>query len=127
MRQNYRTETLDFEVARIGLPYNVILGYPTLTKFTAAVHHAYNLIKMSGSFGTLTIHGDVRDAICSLEHAYKDAAASRPVDDDTIDHLVMPPRKKRQFSEERAATKKICLNADGTGATLTIGAGLPPK
>ena len=63
-RQNYRTETLDFEVARIGLPYNVILGYPALTKFMAAVHHTYNLIKMPGihvrvlCMVLVTIYGD---------------------------------------------------------------------
>ena len=126
-RQNYRTETLDFEVARIGLPYNVILGYPALAKFMAAIHHAYNLVKMPRSSGTLTVRGDIRDAVCSLEHAYKEAVASHPVDNDSIDHLATPPKKKQQFSQERAATKKIYINADGTGANLTIGAGLPPK
>ena len=65
--------------------------------------------------------------MCSLERAYKEAAASHPVDNDIIDHLAAPPKKKQQFSQERAATKKISLSADGTGATLTIGAGLPPK
>ena len=27
-RDNYRTELVDFNIARIGLPYNAILGYP---------------------------------------------------------------------------------------------------
>ena len=35
--------------------------------------------------------------------------------------------RKMQFTQERATTKKIPLNADGSGATLTIGAGLSPK
>ena len=126
-RQNYRTKTLDFEVACIGLLYNVILGYPALAKFMADVHHAYNLVKMPGSTGTLTIHGDIRDAVCSLEHAYKKAAASHSAEDDSVDHLAAPPKKKQLFSQERAAMKKIFVNADGMGATLTIGAGLPPK
>ena len=114
-------------MARISLPYNVILGYPALAKFMAATHHAYNLVKMPGSTGTLTVHGDVKDAVCSLEHAYKEAAASHPVDDDSVDHLATPPKKKQLFSQENAATKKIFINTDRTGATLTIGAGLPPK
>ena len=29
-RGNYRTELVDFDIARIGLPYNAILGYPAL-------------------------------------------------------------------------------------------------
>ena len=110
-----------------SLPYNVILGYPALAKFMAATHHAYNLFKMPGSSGALTVHGDVRGAVCSLEHAYKEATASCPVDNDSLDHLAAPPKKKQLFSQERAATKKISINKDGTGATLTIGAGLPPK
>ena len=65
--------------------------------------------------------------MCSLEHAYKEAAASHPVDSDSVDHLAAPPKKKQLFSQERAATKKISINEDGTRATLSIGAGLPPK
>ena len=40
-----------------------------------------------------------------------------PTSDDDIDHLVELIKKKQLFSQERAATKKISLNADGTGAT----------
>ena len=29
-RDNYRTELIDFDIARIGLPYNAILGNPAL-------------------------------------------------------------------------------------------------
>ena len=32
-RDNYRTELIDFDVAHIRLPYNAILGYPSLAKF----------------------------------------------------------------------------------------------
>ena len=40
-RDNYRTELMDFDIARIDLPYNAILGYPALAKFMAATHPAY--------------------------------------------------------------------------------------
>ena len=59
-RDNYRTELVDFDIARIGLPYNAILGYPALTQFMAATHPAYNLMNMLGSKGVLTIKGDLR-------------------------------------------------------------------
>ena len=39
---NYRTELIDFDITRIGLPYNAILGYPALAQFMAATHLAYN-------------------------------------------------------------------------------------
>ena len=29
-RDNYRTELIDFDIAKIDLPYNAILGYPAL-------------------------------------------------------------------------------------------------
>ena len=50
-RDNYRTELIDFDVAHIRLPYNVILGYPALAKFMAVTHHGYNVLKMPGSGG----------------------------------------------------------------------------
>ena len=55
--QNYRTEQIDFDVAYIGLPYNAILGYPALVKFMAVTHHTYNIVKIPGSGGTISIHG----------------------------------------------------------------------
>ena len=53
-RENYRTEQIDLDVAYTGLPYNAILGYPAL--FMAVTHHAYNMVKLSGCAGTITIH-----------------------------------------------------------------------
>ena len=50
-RDNYRTELIDFDIPRIGLPYNAILGYPALAQFMVATHPAYNLMKMRGSKG----------------------------------------------------------------------------
>ena len=46
---------MDFDIARIGLPYNAILGYPTLTQFMAATPPAYNLMKLPGIKGIFTI------------------------------------------------------------------------
>ena len=53
--KNYRTELIDFDVAHIRLPYNAILGYPTLAKFMAVTHHGYNVLKMPGSEGIITV------------------------------------------------------------------------
>ena len=57
-RDNYRTELIDFNIARIGLPYNAILRYRALAQFMVATHPAYNLMKMPGSSGVLTVVGD---------------------------------------------------------------------
>ena len=43
---------------------------------------------------TLTIHGDIKDGVSSIEHTYKEAAASQPVDEDDVEHLAKVPKKK---------------------------------
>ena len=70
-RDNYRTELIDFDVAHIRLPYNAILGYPALAKFMAVTHHGYNVLKMLGSGGIITVPCEERDVVCSLERAFQ--------------------------------------------------------
>ena len=77
-RNNYRTELIDFDVAHIRLPYNAILGYPTLAKFMAVTHHGYNVLKMPGSGGVITVPCEERDAVCSLERVFQAAAIEDP-------------------------------------------------
>ncbi|KAI4972396.1 hypothetical protein ZWY2020_003321 [Hordeum vulgare] len=64
-RKNYHTEIIVFHVARIHLPYNVILGYPALAKFMAMTHHGYNVLKMLGSGGVITIACEEKDVVCT--------------------------------------------------------------
>jgi hypothetical protein len=40
-RDNYRTESLDFDIAYIALPYNAILGYQALARFMTRTHHGF--------------------------------------------------------------------------------------
>ena len=77
-RDNYRTELIDFDIAHIRLPYNAILGYPDLSKFMAVTHHGYNVLKMPGSGGIITVPCEERDAVCSLEHAFQAASVEDP-------------------------------------------------
>ena len=60
---NFCMELINFNMAPIGLPYNAILGYPALAQFMAATHPTYNLMKMPGSSGVLTVSGDTGDAL----------------------------------------------------------------
>ena len=75
---NYRTELIDYDVAHIRLPYNAILGYPALAKFMAVTHHGYNVLKMPGSGGVITVHCEEKDAVCSLERAFQAASLEDP-------------------------------------------------
>jgi hypothetical protein len=94
-RKNYRIELIDFDVAHIGLPYNAILGYPALAKFMAVTHHAYNVLKMPGCSDIITIRFDEKDAVCSLERAYKVAATAYPDDEDNTEPAEAAPAKKK--------------------------------
>ena len=55
---NYRAERIVFDVAKIPLPYNGILGRPALAKFMAASHYAYNTLKMPAPVTIITIPSD---------------------------------------------------------------------
>ncbi|XP_020153551.2 uncharacterized protein [Aegilops tauschii subsp. strangulata] len=70
-RDNFRTELVNFDIARIGLSHNAILGYPALAQFMAATHPGYNLMKMPGSGGVLTVAGDTKEAFLVLKFALK--------------------------------------------------------
>src|SRR4051812_24205795 len=75
---NYCTELIEFDVAHIRLPYNAILGYPALAKFMAVTHHGYNVLKMPGSGGVITVPCQEKDAVCALERAFQAASVEDP-------------------------------------------------
>jgi hypothetical protein len=116
-RDNYRTESLDFDVAYITLPYNAILGYLALARFMAATHHGFNVLKIPGANGTITVRCNEKDALRSVEHVYREAAAMFPADEDLLEHSGDLTRKKQLVSQERAAVKKASLEPPLPGST----------
>jgi hypothetical protein len=83
-QENYRTESLDFDIAYIVLPDNAILGYPALDKFMAAAHHGFNVLKIPSDHGTITVRCNKKDALRSVEHVYHKAAIMFPADEDLL-------------------------------------------
>ena len=73
---NYRTERIVFDVADIPLPYNGILGCPTLAKFMATSHYAYNMLKMHGPVTIITVPSDKKDALICADQLYRGAVAA---------------------------------------------------
>jgi hypothetical protein len=116
-RDNYRIESLNFDVAYIALPYNAILGYPALARFMAATHHGFNVLKILGANGTITVRCNEKDALRSVEHVYREAAAMFPADDDLLEHSGDLTRKKQLMSQEWAAAKKASLEPLLPGST----------
>jgi hypothetical protein len=60
---NYRTKSLDFDVAYIALLYNAILGYPALARFMAATHHGFNVLKIPSANDMITVRCNKKDAL----------------------------------------------------------------
>ena len=73
---NYRIEKIVFDVAKIPLPYNGILGRPALAKFMAASHYAYNTLKMPGPMSIITVNSDKKDALICTDQLYREAVAA---------------------------------------------------
>jgi hypothetical protein len=88
---------------------NAIVGYPALARFMAATHHGFNVLKISGANGTITVCCNEKDALRSVEHVYREAAAMFPADEDLLEHSGDLTRKKQLSSQERAAAKKASL------------------
>jgi hypothetical protein len=57
--ENFRTESVLFDVAEVSLPFNAILGRPTLYQFMAVAHYGYLVLKMPSPNGDLKIRGFV--------------------------------------------------------------------
>jgi hypothetical protein len=64
---NFRTEYVTYEVAKIRIPYNAVLGRPAMFKFMAVAHIGYLLLKMPGPQGVISIPGDRPDAVEAIE------------------------------------------------------------
>ena len=73
---NYRTEKIVFDVAKVPLPYNGILGRLALAKFMAAAHYAYNTLKMPGPLTIITVPSDKKDALICADQLYRETVAA---------------------------------------------------
>jgi hypothetical protein len=55
--ENFRTESVLFDVAEVSLPFNAILGRPALYQFMAVAHYGYLVLKMPSPNVVLKIWG----------------------------------------------------------------------
>jgi hypothetical protein len=60
--ENFRMESVLFNVAEASLPFNAILGRPALYQFMAVTHYGYLILKMPSPNGVLKIRGGDCDA-----------------------------------------------------------------
>jgi hypothetical protein len=65
--ENFHTESILFDVTKVSLPFNAILGRPALHQFMAVAHYGYLVLKMPSPGGVLRIWGDRDAGACALE------------------------------------------------------------
>jgi hypothetical protein len=79
--ENFRTENVQFDVAEVNLPFNAIIGRPTLYQFMAIAHYGYLVLKMTSPAGVLTVRGDRAAVLAAVEKLHALAAeTARPND-----------------------------------------------
>jgi hypothetical protein len=79
--ENFRTENVQFDVAEVNLPFNVIIGRPALYRFMAIAHYGYLVLKMSSPARVLTMRGDHAAALAAMEKLHAMAAETARPDD----------------------------------------------
>ena len=62
-----------------------------------ATHLAYNLMKMPGSNGVVSVSGDTGDALQALKLAFKAAAVAQPAGSVAPEPKRAAPAKKKQL------------------------------
>ena len=72
---NYRTKRISFKVVNFRSPYHYVLSRQTFAKFMAALNYAYNMMKMPGPRGVITICGNPEMALECEDNGAKIADA----------------------------------------------------
>jgi hypothetical protein len=139
-RENYRTESIKFEVADFETSYHTILGRPAIAKFMVVPHYTYLVLKMPSPAGVLSLQGDLKisfdcdteavelaatnqvpNAMMEIYAASKKLAPSEPDITEKSDIANKP-----QPSEE-VQVKAIDLGTGDSSKTTIIGVVLDPK
>ena len=134
---NYREETITFEVMPFKSSYHVIFGRPTYHKFHARPCYMYNKLKISGPNGMITVSGDYKKARdCEEGEA---AFAESVISGEELQgyRSAVDPKEmhttKKQISDQKTSfkaaidTKKVDLKEDDDSKQVSVGAGLDPK
>nr|AAO38507.1 putative GAG-POL precursor [Oryza sativa Japonica Group] len=122
---NFRTEQITFDVAEFNTTYNAIIGRTALAKFMAASHYAYQVLKMPGLKGTITIQGNAKLAVQCDKRSL-----------DMVEHTPSPPTtaeppkkvsKTNKTPKPDGAIKIVPLFSANPDKTVKIGASLGEK
>jgi hypothetical protein len=136
---NYRTERITFEVVNFRSPYHCVLGRQAFARFMATPHYAYNMMKMPGPRGIITVHGDPEIAVECEDTGTKLANAVIAEEHDNIAELAKYPvnrndpvilEKPTELDSPAATfkpttdTRQVDLVENDSSRKVTIGTGL---
>jgi hypothetical protein len=128
--ENFRTESILFDVAEVSLPFNSILGRPALYRFMAVVHYGYLVLKMPSPGGVLRIRGDRDAGACALEKLQALAAAREAIAEPRDQSAASPGSRQRVSTPaphvqpspgENVPMKTIQIGADAAQTTHISG------
>ena len=91
--ENFRTESVQFDVAEVNLPFNAIIGRSALCRFMAIAHYGYLVLKMPSPAGVLTVRGDRTVAVAVVEKLYALAAEAAHSEEDPSTSRARAPAK----------------------------------
>jgi hypothetical protein len=131
---NFRKETLTFEVVGFRGAYHAILGWPCYAKFMAVPNYTYLKMKMPGLKGVITVGSSIEHAFdCDVECVeHAEALALDEALVANLEKLVnedLDSTAKRAGSFEAAEqTKEVPLDpAAPKGKALRVSSTLDPK
>jgi len=123
--ENFRTESVQFDVAEVNLPFNAIIGRPALYRFMAIAHYGYLVLKMPSPAGVLTVRGDRTAAVAAVEklHALAAEAARSEEDTPSTSQARAPARapKVQPSDPDNVPVKTVQVGADSSRTTRTAG------
>jgi hypothetical protein len=125
--ENFRTENVVFDVVEVNLPFNAIIGRPTLYRFMAIAHYRYLVLKMSSPTGVLTVWGDRAAALAAVEKLHALAAEAARPDDGGRDPSTSGTKALRKVPKVQPSgadgvpVKATRLTADSTQTTRIAG------
>ena len=89
----------------------------------AVTHNGYNVLKMPGSGGIITVPCEERDAVCSLEHAFQAASIEDPDSRGENPPEAVPKKKKTPLSSR---PREVGISGDAASGSVPV-QGMPPS
>ena len=89
----------------------------------AVAHHGYNVLKLPGSGGIITVPYEERDAVCSLERAFQAASIEDPNSKGENPREVVSKKKKTSPSSR---PQEVGISGGATSGSAPV-QGAPPS